>query len=267
MGKKSIPLLTLLTLRDGDRSKEELYARVLAGVYSIHGETIRDPRRLVDPDSAVDESVAHFVSRGGYKLEHALKTWNISIAGKVFLDAGASTGGFTHCLLKYGASRVHTVDVGYNQLDFSLRRDPRVSVHERTNIMHVERLDPRPDAAVADLSFRSITGAASHILRLTSEEWGIVLVKPQFEYTTGGSEFTGVLDDVSTIRSVVSGVIESLRQEQVFVDRIAESPISGRKGNSEFLFRISLNRTAGVSPMEQLDTALQRLFPPGRENG
>jgi 23S rRNA (cytidine1920-2'-O)/16S rRNA (cytidine1409-2'-O)-methyltransferase len=154
-----------------------------------------------------------------------------------WIDAGCSTGGFTDCLLQHGAPLVYAVDVGEGQLDWRLRRDPRVKTMEGTNIMSLRRadLDPLPARAVADLSFRSLQGAARQILELTSEGWGIFLVKPQFELRQPLAGFHGVLRDPDAIRATVEGLLQRLAVEGVGVEKGIPSPISGRKGNREFL--------------------------------
>ena len=213
--------------------REELLARIVCGETFVDGERIRRPDHLVDEGCAIEFRRESYVSRGGTKLEHGLAFWNIRPKGKVFLDAGSSTGGFTDCLLQHGAIAVHAVDTGYNQLDFRLRRDSRVVVHERTSIVDVESLEPRPHAAVADLSLRSISGIAHHILELTSEGWGIMLLKPQYEQELRNRS-TGVVspDDLGPI---VVRVVESLSAEGVSVLGLLRSPILGRSGNTEFL--------------------------------
>ncbi|NCB01331.1 MAG: TlyA family RNA methyltransferase, partial [Spirochaetia bacterium] len=183
-----------------------------------------------------------YVSRGGLKLEHALHTWNIDVKDLDFVDAGSSTGGFSDCLLQHGAHKVHAVDVGYNQLDYRLRVDPRIIVHEKTNIMHLARTDIEVDAAVADLSFRSITKAASHILSLTRQSWMISLIKPQFEIEGAREDFTGVIDDPFLLINTLINVYNSLTDEQVGIKAIIESPIQGRKGNREFLAWLTLSQ-------------------------
>ncbi len=114
----------------------------------------------------------------------------------MILDAGSSTGGFSDCLLQNGAKAVHCVDVGYNQLDYSLRVKENVYVHEKQNIMNLDSLDPKPQGSVCDLSFRSISGAASHILKLCDNSFLICLIKPQFEVPRWKVDFTGVVDDL-----------------------------------------------------------------------
>ncbi len=237
--KKDKPLIELLQQRFEDYSYQDLYSMIMCGEIKVGGETIREARKKVDPDSDIVIKSRRWVSRGGGKLEHALLSWNISSESRIVLDAGASTGGFTDCLLKRGASEVHSVDVGYNQLDYSLRIDKRVHVHERTNIMSVNSLTPQPDFAVADLSFRSITGAASHILKLTKNNLLIALIKPQFELSdTYG--FDGVIRDENLLLEVVKSVALTLQDEGVIIDDLIKSPIKGTKGNTEFLFLLHL---------------------------
>lgn len=232
---KKKPLLDILINRYPDIKKKELFARVLCGEVLVQGERVKDPQRLFQENSALSISRPRYVSRGGVKLAYALKEWNYKVEGKVFLDAGCSTGGFTDCLLQHGALKVHAVDVGYNQLAFSLRRDPRVIVHERTNIMDIYHLKPVPYAAVADLSFRSITGAALKILSLTSGGECLALIKPQFEVRDSDENFNGVIKSREIRKSVVLGTLEKLYSEGSYPHRILISPIQGKKGNQEFL--------------------------------
>ncbi len=254
---KRVSLLSRLLALHPDSDRESLYARILSGEVYVDEERVLDPRRPVSADAQVAMRDREFVSRGGLKLDFALREWSIEVRGKVFLDAGSSTGGFTDCLLKRGAAFVHAVDVGYNQLAFSLRADPRVILHERVNILSLERLDPPADAAVADLSFRSIVGAARHLLALTREGWLIALVKPQFELRGakgvirdeghfGGAEsgeearFHGVIKDSATREAVVDHVAKALEERGMRVERRLASPITGRKGNLEYLFLVRL---------------------------
>ena len=227
-----------------DLTKDEAYAAIVCGEVYVDGERSRDPKVSVSAASQLERRRDKFVSRGGLKLEHALSVWGIDVRGKVMLDAGSSTGGFTDCLLSRGAVAVHAVDVGTNQLAYRLRNDPRVLVHEKTNIMSVSELSPAPDAAVADLSFRSLRGAAAHILTLTCEGWGVVLLKPQFELKRGDAEFHGVVEDDGLLFGLVRDTLTMLRDEAAFPVRIIASPITGRRGNREFLLLI---RSDGAS--------------------
>lgn len=236
-------LLSELRRRFPQYSSEELLARVLCGEVYLCGERVRDPRRHVDAAAQLElrrlGERGGFVSRGGVKLQAALDAWRIDPAGKVFLDAGASTGGFTDCLLQRGAAAVHSVDVGYNQLDYRLRTNPRVIVHERTNIMHLQRLEPSPHAAVLDLSFRSLSGAAAHVLSLTSEKWGVALLKPQFEWSSPQADFDGVVPP-PMVAQIVDDAIARIEADGVGVSRRMESPITGGHGNREFLLLLAL---------------------------
>lgn len=243
-----------------EEERKKLYSGIMCGEVRLKGETIREPGRMVPGDSQPEFSLKKYVSRGGYKLEKVLDYWNIDVKGKGFLDAGCSTGGFTDCLLQKGASFVHAVDVGYNQLDYSLRVDERVYVHERTNIMHLTSLDPVPDGAVADLSFRSISDAASKIISLVSGRFLIALVKPQFEVENPGDDFDGVLRDGEQILLVARQVMKKLRDEGCFVTRIDLSPVKGRKGNQELLFLIGDREEVPSSELEErLDFLLRNI--------
>jgi len=253
-----IRLLDRLCELHPESEREELLALVLCGDVSVEEERLRDPRALVARDARVsiateEEGPRRFVGRGGLKLEHAIRAWNLDVRGRVFVDAGASTGGFTDCLLAHGARHVHAVDVGYNQLDYRLRRDERVEAHERTNIMHVSSLDPPADAAVADLSFRSIRGAARHLVELTRERWAVVLVKPQFEWDAPPESFDGTVPDAELGR-IVRSTLEGLVEEGAFPAALLESPIRGRKGNREFL--VLLRGEATGATVDRLVDAL-----------
>jgi 23S rRNA (cytidine1920-2'-O)/16S rRNA (cytidine1409-2'-O)-methyltransferase len=211
----------------------------MCGEIVVNGETVRLPRQYVAPDSSVEFARRRYVSRGGEKLEAALGMWNISVEGKVLLDAGCSTGGFTDCLLSKGASFVHAVDVGYNQVDYKIRTNPSVALYERRNIMDIEDLDPRPHGAVADLSFRSVSGAGSHILSLTTEGWLISLIKPQFEWRNPSPDFTGVVTGNRNLKQILFPLIDRLWDEGAYVAKVMKSPLRGRKGNTEFFFLLS----------------------------
>ncbi len=253
-------LLDLLRDRRSDLTKDEIYARIMCGEVVVNGETVRNPRAQVSMDSDITFVVEHHVSRGGIKLESALDAHGIDPRGLVALDAGASTGGFTQCLLDRGARFVHAVDVGWNQLDFSLRRRPEVGVHERCNIMDMSAFEPDVDFAVADLSFRSLRGAARHIISLTSRRTLLALVKPQFEWVRPPDSFDGVVRSTSDLRLILSTLIGALRREGVSTDGVSESPIRGRRGNREFFF---LLRSASPGDLETVEAtkaaALRRI--------
>ena len=240
MPGRKVSLIDLLQSRHPEKTEQELRGAILRGHVSIGDEVVIKPGAPVAPDAPVRLRTAPpFVSRGGQKLAAALGAWSVDCAGSPWIDAGCSTGGFTDCLLQRGAPLVYAVDVGEGQLDWRLRTDRRVRTMERTNVMHLARtdLDPLPGRAVADLSFRSLQGAARHILGLTSEGWGIFLVKPQFEARRVAPEgFRGIVKDAGLAQNVVRGLVDRLAAEGVMVRRAIASPITGRHGNREFLF-------------------------------
>ncbi|MDC7222682.1 MAG: TlyA family RNA methyltransferase [Spirochaetales bacterium] len=258
--KKS--LLSLLKERYPENKEGELYAYVLCGNVYCNGEKVRETSRKVDVRSDLEIRTKKYVSRGGFKLEGALDEWNIDCRKKIFLDAGASTGGFTDCLLQRGASLVYSVDVGYNQLDYSLRNDSRVMVREKCNIMEIEDLEPAPHMGVADLSFRSIGGAASRIINLTTSKRLIALIKPQFE-VENLDDFNGVVDDPAVMRQILLDVSRVLNEEKLVILKLIPSKIKGKKGgNQEFLALIQPKDkplTEELFPIEKLvDQAIER---------
>lgn len=236
MKERKKPLLQLLISEyEGIYTKDQLTAFIACKNVFVNGELCTDPRQNISVKSALTLSFEQYVSRGGYKLEHALDAFSLDVRNMVMLDAGSSTGGFTDCLLQRGAKLVHSVDVGYNQLDWRLRTDERVIVHEKQNIMTLESLDPLCEGAVCDLSFRSIGSAASHILSLTTQKWLLALIKPQFEVPKGLEEFSGVITDTSLLVEVMESVYDLLASEEVGIHALTISPITGHKGNREFL--------------------------------
>ena len=264
---KKIPLLELVLKYFPENKKEYLYSRIMCGEVLVNGEKITRPGNKVFLNSKIEILEKGFVSRGGLKLKAALDKWNIDTAGKVFIDAGSSTGGFTDCLLKNKAKYVHAVDVGNNQLAYSLRIDKRVNVLEKTNIMHLKDITPIPDAAVADLSFRSISGAGRYIINLTLEKWLIALIKPQFEIDYYKyPDFKGIINQKEIISDVLNDVILKLDKDKLYVEKAILSPIKGRKGNAEFLFLIKDNQNKGACSGwmdtidQELDTIIDKLI-------
>ena len=238
-------LLRKLQEKFPDRSRDELYGLIMCGEIEIGGERIRDPRAVIAADAEPRIRARQFVSRGGIKLAAALDDFGIAPEGLTVLDAGSSTGGFTDCLLQRGAALVHAVDVGTNQLAWSLRSRSDVRVYERTNIMSLDSLDPTPDIATCDLSFRSLRGVANHILSLTAKRQLIALAKPQFEWGDTPDSFDGVVRDVDTVLEILIALVCALREEQVHVVDVAESTIAGREGNREFFLDLRPNRGSG----------------------
>ncbi len=241
---KKVSLLKLLAKCYPEISRETLFSSILCGDIRVNGGIIRDSKELIPVDAHISMERKRYVSRGGGKLETAFNAWHFPVEGKVFIDAGSSTGGFTDFLLQHGAAGVHCVDVGYNQLDYSLRNNPKVYVHERTNILSFINPNPEADAAVGDLSFRSLSGAVHHVLLQTREKWGIFLLKPQFEIQNPGKDFDGVLYDKNEVRTVVQETLVSLADEGIQVIAVVPSAVQGTRGNQEYLCHLCLDASA-----------------------
>ncbi|MDC7238814.1 MAG: TlyA family RNA methyltransferase [Spirochaetales bacterium] len=252
-------LLQLALARFEDYTEKEIYASILCGEVLCNREKIRDPKAMVPSDADLELTRKKYVSRGGLKLERVLDFWRMPVEGKIVLDAGCSTGGFTDCLLQKGARSVYAVDVGYNQLDYSLRTNPAVVVMEKTNIMSIEVFDPVPHWAVADLSFRSLRSAAAHILKLTSESRLIALMKPQFELEDPDEDFDGIIRDPRQILEITAKVVGEMAEEGAYVSRAALSPVTGRKGNQELLLDVSGDSSNACS-VDSLMTDLEKQF-------
>jgi len=231
-------------------SREKAKRAVLAGQVRINGQTAHKPSDTVKPDDALTlDAPEKFVSRGGHKLEHALKHFQLDVAGSVALDLGASTGGFTDCLLQRGAAKVFAVDVGRGQLAWKLRRDRRVVVMEKTNARLLTAAQfPPPfapaDLAVIDCSFISLRKILPAAVPLLKPDGKIVaLIKPQFE--AGKAEADrgrGVIRDAV----IHERVLEELRnfvaeQSGLSWRNVVESPLLGPAGNKEFLVLIEKN--------------------------
>ena len=218
-------------------SRQRAQAMVRAGLVRVAGAVADRPDQMVDPSVrlGLDHAKA-YVSRGGDKLAAALDAFGIDPTGRVALDVGASTGGFTDILLQRGAARVIAVDVGYGQLAWSLRQDPRVTVLERVNIRHLDRLPVPADLAVIDVSFISLRLVLPRVHELLSPPGEVVaLVKPQFEVGKGAVGKGGVVRDPEQHREVVRGLSQFAGEIGYAVAGEIPSPIVGAKGNREFL--------------------------------
>ena len=217
-------------------SRQRAQAMVRAGLVRVGGAVAERPDQLVNPDVSIDlDGVKGYVSRGGDKLEAALQAFALDPSGRVCLDVGASTGGFTDVLLQRGASRVIAVDVGYGQLDFRLRQDPRVIVLERVNIRHLDRLPVPADLAVIDVSFISLRLVLPRVRELLSPPGDVVaLVKPQFEVGKGAVGKGGIVRDPDQHRQVLTDLRHFAEANEYTVAGEIPSPVLGAKGNREF---------------------------------
>jgi len=247
-------LIHVLSLRFPEIPKKELFARILCGEVLVSGGRVRDPAlKVAENCELAFASGRRFVSRGGEKLDFALDKWNIDCKGRSFIDAGCSTGGFSDCLLQRGAAEVVAVDVGYNLLDYRLRRDKRIILFERTNIFDLkEKIHGlKPAAAVMDLSFRSLRCAASFLLGIVAEGWIIALVKPQFEWRNPDKDFNGIVYRKESRYKIVLNTMKDLWQEGVFTTGIASSPLLGSKGNTEYFFYLKSSEEASYPAMQK----------------
>jgi len=233
-----IRLDRLLVERGLAESREKAQALIMAGEVLIAGQKAAKPGHSVDADAAVEVLARPpYVSRGGFKLAGALRHFAIDPAGKVCLDVGSSTGGFTDVLLQAGAARVHAVDVGAGQLAWSIRTDPRVVVHEGINAreLRFDDVGELADLLVCDVSFISVTlilPAAVPLLR--PEGQMVILVKPQFEVGRGQVGKGGIVRDPALHQAACDRVAQAVA-EAGFRTEIIESPILGAEGNKEFL--------------------------------
>ncbi|PKL37269.1 MAG: TlyA family rRNA (cytidine-2'-O)-methyltransferase [Spirochaetae bacterium HGW-Spirochaetae-1] len=250
MNRKKIRLDVHLAETGLSQSRERAKKEILAGWVRVNGETVREPSRTVYDDVVVtvERPGGLYVSRGGEKLARALEEFHIDVKERVVVDLGASTGGFTDCLLKAGARRVFAVDVGYGQLDYSLRHDSRVFVMERT---HVKSLTPgvfdeRPDFFTADLSFISIVKVIPVVKDVLAPIEGIILVKPQFEAEPGEHK-KGVVRKEDIHERILIRVLLSLASLGADIRGLCHSPIKGPAGNIEFLLHVFIDGNAPLA--------------------
>ena len=248
--KPKMRLDTLLTHKQLFGSREQARSAIMQGAILIDKEKITKPGTFVNPESDVTVlfTTNPYVGRGGIKLESALGFFEISAFDKICLDIGSSTGGFTDCLLKRGAKKVYSVDVGYGQFDWGLRKDPRVTLFERTNVRYLmpEKLykqgEPKATLCTVDLSFISLSKVFSPILGLVehSEETHLLtLFKPQFEALKSEVGKGGLIRDKSIHEALLIGYIENISNLGLSIHGVTYSPITGSAGNIEFWFDIT----------------------------
>lgn len=219
-------------------SREKAKALILAGAVRVNGQRSGKPGQAIGDDSAIElEAKLPYVGRGGIKLAAALDRFGIDVTGKVCLDIGSSTGGFTDCMLQRGAARVHAVDVGAGQLDWKLRNDPRVIVHEGINARYLAPADvgEPADFVSCDVSFISVTLILPVIPALMSGEGEmVILVKPQFEVGREQVGRGGIVRDPA-LHQAACDRVRSAAESLGFATGIIDSPIPGAEGNREFL--------------------------------
>ena len=243
----------ILTDKKLAESKSKAQAMILAGDVKVNGERITKASTTFDTTKELNIEVKTmpFVSRGGLKLDKAVKTFGLDLKNKICLDAGASTGGFTDCMLQNGAKKVYAVDVGYGQISWKIRQDERVKTVERTNIKNCNFTDifestneEKCDFCAMDLSFISITKVLPNIKNfIKPDKFEIVaLIKPQFEAGRENIEKKGVVKDKNIHIQVIKNIIEFCRSIGLNAQKLTFSPITGPAGNIEYLVLLNSDK-------------------------
>jgi 23S rRNA (cytidine1920-2'-O)/16S rRNA (cytidine1409-2'-O)-methyltransferase len=227
----------LLVSRELAENKKIAQSLIIAGKVTVSGRIITKPGTQVAEDANLKlAEKLPYVSRGGVKLAHALDEFKLDVASLTAIDVGASTGGFTDCLLQRGASRVYAIDVGYGQLDYKLRQDPKVVVMERVNAHHPFSLPEKVNLATIDLSFISVTSVIPNVIEhLTEPGHIIVLLKPQFEAKRNEVPKGGIIKDPQVHALVLGRFIVWATEHDLRLRGLVASPILGAEGNKEFL--------------------------------
>lgn len=253
MAKNKERLDKILAEKGFFETKSKAQGAIMAGDVKINGEVITKAGFLVElkENTQIEIKSLPFVSRGGLKLDKAVKSFGIDLSERICLDAGASTGGFTDCMLQNKAKKVYAVDVGYGQIAWKLRNDNRVKVVERTNIKNCnfseiyDENDILPDFCAMDLSFISITKVLNNIKTLMNQQKQeiVSLIKPQFE---AGKELVGkngVVREKNTHKKVILDVIEYAKSINLYPNQLTYSPIKGPAGNIEYLVQLVNHQT------------------------
>ena len=247
-------------------SRANARALILAGQIAVNGERVTRAGTPVEPQATLTRlgTPSAYVSRGGEKLAAALAAFDLAVHGRVAMDVGASTGGFTDCLLQAGALRVYAVDVGYGQLHWRLRTDPRVIVHERTNARYLQpdQLPERIAVLTVDVSFISLRLLLPVLIRLLEPRAdAVVLIKPQFEVGKGQVGHSGVVRHPQQHQQVLWDVLTAAQDCGFGVGAAITSPLLGPKGNREFLAHLRLGAVA-MAPEALQELCVRLALPP-----
>lgn len=261
----------LLVKRNLAESREKAKRFVMAGLVFSRNERLDKPGMRLNYDTPLTvKGQMPYVGRGGYKLEKALKYFNISINDKIAVDVGASTGGFTDCALQNGAALVYAIDVGYNQLDWKLRSDDRVVVMERTNFRYVTKelfKKGYPNFAMIDVSFISLRLILPVLKQIIQDESDIVvLIKPQFEAGKDEVGKRGVVQDKKVHQSVLEKLILFSKEEGFTCIELTYSPITGSKGNIEYLAHFRLEQKMGKIKEDQINLLIKNVVNEAHED-
>ena len=245
----------LLVNRGLATSREKAKAIIMSGIVFVDGQREDKAGSSFDDKVAIEVkgSTLKYVSRGGLKLEKAMKHFDVTLAGKVCMDVGSSTGGFTDCMLQNGAVKVYAVDVGHGQLDWKLRNDPRVVCMEKTNIRYVtpDQIEEPVEFASIDVSFISLTKVLGPVKELLTDNGEIVcLIKPQFEAGREKVGKKGVVRDKNVHKEVIHMVMEYAQSIGFTLCNLEFSPIKGPEGNIEYLLHLSKDADHSVGQLD-----------------
>jgi 23S rRNA (cytidine1920-2'-O)/16S rRNA (cytidine1409-2'-O)-methyltransferase len=234
-------------------SLKQAQSLIMAGQVLVDGHVVdKAGNRIPESAQVTVRERPRYASRGGIKLEHALDRFGIDVSGKTAADVGASTGGFTDCLLQRGARKVYAIDVGYGQLAWQIRQDARVVVLDRTNIRHLAGLPEPVDLATVDVSFISLGMVLPQVVRLLQPEGELLtLIKPQFEAVREEVSNGGVVRDPVVHRLVLEKVIKRAAKEKLRVVGLVPSPLRGPAGNVEFFAHLSRDQRVDNIDIEQ----------------
>ena len=266
--KKGTRLDQFLADQGLSRSREKAKKEIMAGWVKVNGETIHQPSRQIKGTEEIEVTrpKGDFVSRGGEKLKQALDFFSLEVTDRVAVDMGASTGGFTHCLLQHGAARVYAIDVGYGQLDYSLRSDDRVVVMERTNVRHLVAENFEGVGLItADLSFISFRKVYPVVAEIFPGSEGVFLLKPQFEAEQGEHK-KGVVRKEEVHCAIIARVLAALIEEGMIFRGLTYSPITGPAGNIEFLVHFEAPGTPGNEESPELDFLIKSVVAEAHQN-
>jgi len=244
-------------------SRQKAQQFIMAGEVFVNGQRVDKPGTPVDIEAEIEikGEVCPFVSRGGYKLDKAMKVFPITLTDCTCMDVGASTGGFTDCMLQNGAKKVFCIDVGYGQLAWKLRTDERVVNYERTNVRNLtkEQVPDKIDFISIDVSFISLKIVLPTLINFMNENTSIVaLIKPQFEAGKGQVGKNGVVREKEIHLSVINGILDFCKEHNLPVSGLDYSPVKGPKGNIEFLLYINKDEHE-VDPVSVVNSAHENL--------
>lgn len=257
-GKKKERLDVLLVERNLVPSREKAKALIMTGIVYVEGQKEDKAGSFFDSTSVIEirGEKPRYVSRGGYKLEKAIEEFGLVLEGKICMDIGASTGGFTDCMLQNAAAKVYAVDVGYGQFDWNLRNDSRVICMEKTNIRYVEKdaIGENFDFISADVSFISLSKVFPVIYELLKAEGeAVTLIKPQFEAGRKKVGKKGVVREKSVHIEVIRNICKYAVENQLEILALSYSPIKGPEGNIEYLAHIKKKETGDTQKGESKD--------------